>query len=376
TKEIQDLLGQTFNSLRFSSGESRLLEVDQQLHMSTELALTIDGKPYEAAVVAGKIYNLSPLFLHATGQFNIYEGGNSLSQQLKEMIIDDMQEGGYLCSPQFTVNTDQEELTYSPDHHFKFDPSDKRFKESVAFANATQMMDWFLTMDKGAHWSGAQVELRLTEEPSKAGPMYANPKSSKTQKRPVIFLPDEMTSPFDTKPVLKNLATDFDVVAHELGHHIVGQYLSFANKPESIMVNEGLADFFVYAKTGSSCLAESICTAESHVCQIPGHCLRTADVVLDITDPKFAHLEVHFQSEVVSGMLWELGSSQLGLANTARLTMQAIRYLNKITDVSDLLTSLLQADRDLFEGQNNCAIQAVAKKRGIMNDSSNSVACK
>lgn len=382
---VESILGKPVQELAFSSEESCLMELDEQLHVATLLSLSIDGRSYEGAAVAGKIEYLSPRFLHATGSFQVYDGGNNLSNNLTEIIIEDMQDSGYLCSSYFTLETDEGELSFDPDLNFKFDPSDKRFSQSNAFANASKMMHWFLEIDKDAHWSGAQIELRLSHgvRERASGPTYDNPAHRPSLRRPIIVLPDVLAFASNpNQPLLENLTTDFDVVAHELGHHIVAQYVGFSSTIENLMVHEGLADFFLYAKTGNSCLGESICSQGSSACEIRNKCLRSGDNVLSLEDPAISRAitknsrEHHMASQVVSGMLWEIGSTQVGLANMAKLAMQALRYMNKATDTSDLVSSLLQADRDLFAGQNNCTIQSVARRRGIKEFNSGSSSCK
>ncbi len=381
---IQSILGEPVQELTFSSEESCLMELNEQLHVATRLSLSINGKSYEGAAVAGKIEYLSPRFLHATGSFHVYDGGNNLSNKLTEIVIDDMQDNGYLCSSYFTVETDDGELSFDPELNFKFDPSDKRFSQSTAFANATKMMQWFLEIDKNAHWSGAQVELRLSNgaQERASGPFYDNPAHQTSLKRPIIVLPDVLAfASAPNRPLLENLTTDFDVVAHELGHHIVAQYVGFSTKIENKMVHEGLADFFLYAQTGNSCLGESICSKDSSACEIRNKCLRSGDNELSLKDPAISRAIVtnskayHMASQVLSGMLWDIGSTQVGLANTAKLVMQALLYMNKVTDPTDLVSSLLQADRDLFAGQNNCTIQSVATRRGITDFNAGSNTC-
>ncbi|MCX6107379.1 MAG: hypothetical protein NTY08_16260 [Proteobacteria bacterium] len=337
--------------------------IDRQLQPAAVSRFSWEDTPYEAILVNGRIAEFYAMTLHATAKITTYKQNNR--QPLEEILVDDMQPNGYLCNNYFFTNTNGIQNARNNGGFFKFDPSDDRFLESTLFAHANEMMRWFLSVDSAAHWSDAQVELRLSTDPklSTGGPVYENPQGSSGLKTPVISVPDKFY--IGGEAYLQNLATDFDVVAHELGHHIVTRYLPINEDRDLVTVHEGLADFFVFAKTGDACLGETICNDLSgKMCAVERQCLRSgdlgykADAILDMGS--------HAKSQALSGMLWDLSKRHgIAIGDTVKLTFTTLKYLDKKTNLDDFFLELLNADAELFNGRDSCAIRRSAYDHGI-----------
>src|SRR5690606_2594621 len=143
---------------------------------------------------------------------------------------------------------------------------------------------------------------------------------------------------------LQNLPKDSDVVSHELGHHVIFQSLT-STKGESLVMHEGLADYFAFARTDDPCLGESICPAGSPVgCELESQCLRTADntYVLNV-DTKS---EEHFKSQFISGMLWDLRDNAVPAQDLDEMVIQATGMLLSNSGYHDLILTLMLADKD------------------------------
>ena len=95
---------------------------------------------------------------------------------------------------------------------------------------------------------------------------------------------------------------------------------------ESLVLHEGLSDFFTFARTGNACLGESICPATSDFCYVPNQCLRTGDNDLALGDA-ISSPEPHMKSQFISG-LWDLIKKDKAPANVwAALVLKAVKNI-------------------------------------------------
>src|SRR5690606_34583582 len=110
------------------------------------------------------------------------------------------------------------------------------------------------------------------------------------------------------------LSTNSDVVAHEFGHHVEFESLQ-ETRGESLVMNEGLTDYFAMARSGDSCLGESICPYNSSInCEVnqkapKQSCLRSATAVKYVLNEN-TKTDAHFKSQFISGMLWDLRTGE------------------------------------------------------------------
>ncbi|MCX6128363.1 MAG: hypothetical protein NTX25_04775 [Proteobacteria bacterium] len=153
---------------------------------------------------------------------------------------------------------------------------------------------------------------------------------------------------------LQNLAMDSDVVAHEFAHHVI--YSSIKKlKGESLILHEGLADFFSFARTGDACLAESICVAsdlDENLCTRPLKCFRTAQNDWIIGDEDYLLASPHQKSQVVSGFLWDLYEKDgISLDKLAKLNLSALGFMVADSGFKHFILTLMLADRSINSGE-------------------------
>lgn len=343
-----------------------LLAIDNDVLPAWDIKVSSGNNPFRILLSEEKLYSLSPMSMHAVGEATIYQD-NSLSEKLVTIKLEGLQDNGFLCSDYLTTTVDVEgsKKSFDTSHVYNYDKDDNRFYETSVFANAAKMMGFFLGIDKDVHWSKAQVDLVLTDAENvvSSGPVYTNPQLDGGMSRPKIFIPQSSSG-------LVNLWTDFDVVGHELGHHIISRYLGGLDHQFNILIHEGLADFFVYAKTGDSCLGESICDGSGATCLQQAsnrQCLRSASNDLALGTMEYNQLvQIHSKSQLLSGFLWDLSHRDgQSLDKVAKLVYNALHYLDKRSDYKDLLESLIASDKEINNSANHCAIYDVSIDRGL-----------
>jgi hypothetical protein len=169
--------------------------------------------------------------------------------------------------------------------------------------------------------------------------------------------------------ILQNLSFDADVVSHELGHHIV--FSSITNTDgESLLLHEGLADYFANARTGDACLGEGVCPTNGKLnscVELLNKCLRSAENSLKYKDEKYMSYisDGHLTGQLISGLLWDLRKSNSVPADTlTKLVLQTISYLPKKATVKNFIAAFLYADSQ-NSSTYQTAITAAADKRGL-----------
>ena len=161
-----------------------------------------------------------------------------------------------------------------------------------------------------------------------------------------------MTSIFEfcqfPRQVLDNLPKDTDVISHEYGHHVIYKSLK-STRGESLILHEGLADFFVFARTGDGCLGESICPSGSQICEVD-QCLRTADNSLVYGEGLYPHKPAHQKGQLISGYLWDLAqSNDVPLEDLERMVLRAIDLLVSDSGIEHFMLALYNADQELHD---------------------------
>ena len=285
----------------------------------------------------------------------------------------------FLTSPSFETNPLGTSRADQADGEFVYDRNDPRFPEATAFAHIHKHLDFFKSL--GFRYDVASpllVTLHSSSNNMTNNALYT-PALDGSRDRPEIRLGDGDGN------VLQNLAIDGDVISHELGHHIVFQRLK-STQGQSLPIHEGLADFFVFARRESPCLAETICpagapdAAHHGACWVREKCLRTADNSLRIDTDRIPDSQLpmssHLRGQVVSGLLWDLVRvGAFSAKQLAKVTYDAVGMLLNNSGYRDLLLALLTADSSLHAGQHCDRILNAAIARGFGTYLSD-VACK
>lgn len=246
------------------------------------------------------------------------------------------------------------------DNKFNFASNTLEFAEASVFSHANSMLAWFF--DKGFEWNASEnidIKLHVVFSGNNKNNALYQPADSTTSGKPTISIGD------GDGLLLQGLALDSDVVSHELGHHVVYRTLTSV-QGESLVLHEGLADYFAFAESGDSCLAESICPADSPACWVRGQCLRTANNTLTYQSSEFSALQAHLRGQLISGFLIDLKDDpQTDEGEMIDVVMAAVSYLLPFSGYRDFLLSLFLADERLHGYKNACAIQRVAEARGF-----------
>ncbi len=287
----------------------------------------------------------------------------------------DFSGGKYLTSEFFTthVPTNDNNITRAVptkettegDHalyEFFFDPLTQAplFQETAVFTHATLMYQFFKSL--GYTWYG-EKPLRLDLHAVTGSSNSVN----NAMYQPGIIFPDgkpRILIGDGDGELLQNLSLDADVVSHELGHHIIYKTLN-STSGESLVVHEGLADFFAFSHSGDPCLGRSICPENSKFCVVQGQCLRTAENSLAYRTDEYLELSPHLKGQLISGTMWDLRTTLNDGAYVTKIVYNALSYLVSESGIKDLLFAVLYADDVKSGSKNSCAIFDEFTKRGF-----------
>lgn len=330
-----------------------------------ELTARLKDKPYRIVGHAAKITSLSPMWFDAVGEAQVFKD-NPLGGELISVRLPDLAEGTRLRSARFSTELESGiSLAESNDHRFIYEPSDARFTEVSVFANAERMASWFLKPEHQYSMNCVPIVIRPHHR-------FVNSFNSDVDVNNGRYQPPEFTeSGYPEIQLgdgdghgLQNLGLDFDAVAHELGHHVLYRRLK-GFTGESVVLHEGVSDYFVFAATGNACLGESVCPMGSGICALEGQCLRSAENSLRLDDPRLT-FEPHKRSQFISGFLWDLGKTAEGGQDwVATTTMKAVDYLSAKSGYADFVRGMMAADLELEGGIRACDIYQAALNRGM-----------
>lgn len=345
-----------------SISSSRCWYLTPELELLPVYDITIRAKNHSIKALA----NDREIFEIGNGGFDLsrisyqVEGTEPLIDMLK---TDSLDSSGLLSGRNFAIFTgDGSPRAFSSDGNFEFSESDPRFAQASAYANAELMLEWFEKLTSNSVDSECfPIDIKLHHVFS--GGVINNaryqPDVSTVSGRPEILIGN------GDGIRLTNLATDPDVIAHEFAHHVIYRGVKDTNHFESVVIHEGVADFFVFSKSGNACLAETVCPLGSFDCVQP-KCLRTGDNSLSFADQKISST-AHGQGQIISGMLLDLvdlvaSQSEVQYVSTIAAS---INYLLPRSNLGDFVQALMLADRDLNEGKFACDIYQLATDRGL-----------
>ena len=339
-----------------------------QLLHAYDFILTVNGLPWTALADGYEVFSREPAYFDVTGTARVHPN-NILNDKPTDVKLTDLVGDGTLTSDVIkTLVPNGFPAVNDPSHKYVYEPGeDPRYDEVAAFYYA-QRHHQFLK-DLGFEWYGPKpLVIRLHVKP--AG------RSNNALFIPAIN-PDELPSISidDGDGVeLQHLATDADVISHEFGHHVVYKTIR-STEGESLVLHEGLADFFAFARSGDPCLGESICPQGTGACVVeaPTACLRSAAIDLVYKSSVWDHWAGgsrnrlgHLHGQLVSGLLWDLRSSKaIPAEELTKLVLKAVSYFKSDSGLRDLMLALFFADRDLFNSKYFRAIYAAGQARGL-----------
>lgn len=361
--------GAPFESISVRQAKRCFYVTNRSLLPVWEMTLVAQGALYEVRADGYEVVSTRPLFFSIDGVAKVFKS-NRRDTAIVDIPLPGLKGDGTLTSEFLrTIVPDGKPKASEPSNVFAYDPEDYRFEEVMVYAQAQSHFDFFTKL--GFSWYGPKP---LDIKPNTPPPGSSGPNNA-------LFQPgDEGAGIFPTitidagdKKTLQNLVSDGDVVSHEFGHHVVYKTLK-STEGESLVLHEGLSDFFVFSRTGDPCLGETICPEKSLACVQVGQCLRTAAnpmVYGDQTWKMWAgpnNRLGHRHSQLISGYLWDLRTSG-GFSgdDLAKVTIKAVSLFAETSGFCDFLTALLAADRELYASSHESVIREKAEKRGLGN---------
>ncbi|SMF54854.1 hypothetical protein [Pseudobacteriovorax antillogorgiicola] len=334
---------------------------DGEIIRAWELTLKSGKLNYKAIADDSTVYEFQNKFFHADGTARVYST-NPVDGELTDYTVTNLQpdDSGQVLveNDKFITLLDTDEYSYFADleapYEFITSPSEEEFKEISLFTNANRALDW---LESQGYQNFGSAAIRVVVHASFGGDTN-NALYQPGDDFSTIYVGDGDGS------ILQNLSVDYDVVAHEIGHHVV--YHSIKDiKNESLVLHEGLADFFTYAKTGNACLGESICPSTSGICAIPNQCLRTAENTYSYTSADLPS-EAHLRSQFISGYLWDLITIDgISTDTVTQIVLQAIDLFVKDSGYTHFILGLMMVDESSFAGQYCDTIYNRAIERGL-----------
>jgi hypothetical protein len=346
------------NDSAFVVTDSRhcLVAEERIAKVALQMEGTIDAIPYQVLGTSDVLHRFDPHYFDALGQVRAFDT-NSQQGSLVDYTIGQLIGDGTMTSLTFTTTPVGVPRAYSSSHEFVYDPSDSKFAEASVFAHATRTFAWFQSL--GFNYTNSQpIDLRV-HAVNKNDPNNALYTPSSSSGAPTILVGD------GDGIMLANLATDGDVISHEFGHHVIYQSLK-ETRGQSLVLHEGLADFFTFARTDDPCLGNSICPVNSPIsCQIPGQCLRTAENSYRYTDSNLP-VQAHFRSQLFSGLLWDLRTGgAIPPETVTKIVYNSLKFYLSDSGYHDFVLALMLADEEISSGQYQCDIYNAALERKL-----------
>lgn len=342
----------------------RCWHADQSNHLipSYEMVVTFLGRSHVVLANGNEVFESGPAGFEASGSLSYQKEGAGGETSLYK--TESLNGTGFLEGPNFRVTrANGAKIAFSPDGNFMVGPEDQRFSQVTSYANAEINLDWYRSLDpKSVDTECFPID--ITVHATKGGRALNNaeyvPFNQKPIGRPEIILGD------GDGEALVNLSRDPDVIAHEFAHHIVFRGLKDAKFFETAVLHEGIADFFVFARTGNACLGETICPPGSGHCTVEGRCLRTGENEMSFLDSDLPSA-AHKQSQIISGMLWDLQHELFPEDRNlfTQTVLDSLSYLVPRSTYRDFVIALANADKARFGGVNACKFFDAAATRGL-----------
>jgi hypothetical protein len=164
-------------------------------------------------------------------------------------------------------------------------------------------------------------------------------------------------------PLLQNLGKDEDVISHEIGHYVIFKWIYEVSSLDSKILHEGLADFFVYDRTGDTCLGESICPGALKC--VTASCLRVGNVDFTYGDATWNSLtEFHKKGQLIATALYNIrGLLPAGVAG--KVAFKALSKVSPNSSIQQYVIALLHAEADLFASVHRGVFLEQLRKAGF-----------
>ncbi|MBC7659899.1 MAG: hypothetical protein H7249_09345 [Chitinophagaceae bacterium] len=348
-----------------------------ELTPAWQVSLTAaDGLNYEIITDGKEVFKFDPKHFHEVGSANVYQT-NKLDGAATPIALPDMDASGYLsnkffevCMPSITGSITCASSPSNPvqpfaiesNWQYNYDPSTgkNKFIQASLFAHTNVHLAW-LQAHGFSKFGTNKIHILAHAVFSRNDINNALYQPADGSALPMILVGDGDDN------ILTNLGTDADVVAHELGHHVIFNSVTQISG-ESLVIHEAIADYFTFARTGNSCLGESICPDTPYgrqVCVKPTQCLRSADNALAFGDANLP-TEAHQRGQFISGMLWDLHAKDgIALDDVTTLVLKGVDLLVYNSGYKHLVVAMMLVDHTNFQDKYCPTILARAKVRGL-----------
>lgn len=313
------------------------------LESAYELYVTFNGFPYFGIASENEVFLLEKRFFNVTGKATIYKT-NPIANDLEEVSFEGFTGTGYMDTDLFTTSVESlEPRLKKEDHNFSVGLNEVGFAESHMFFNALRQYEYYKGL--GFEWYGP-APLIIKVHPSSS--LQRNNGLYKPGGQPGVPQPEIIVGDGDGV-LLQNLTFDADVIGHEANHHLVFKRLK-STSGESLILHEGLADYFVFSRTNNACLGESICPdSDQSICYVPKKCLRTAENDLVYLDAQYNAFggAAHLKSQLLSGVLWDIRQDSATVAEDFdKVVFRAVDLLATTSGFRDLIVALYKVDQE------------------------------
>lgn len=370
---LDDLLerGASADDARIKSAQKCWQLIHGEIRPAWSLQFSAGDLPYSGFADADTAYRVGEQYFNVggvVGKAQVYHQSKADSGLINADLLD-LTGDGTLTSDKWRISVpDGYEPARSSDHVFNYDPSDIKFIQPNLYYHV-QLQYQFMNAI-GYSWPQSRILLIKPHMNSDPNVGFNN----------AFYQPPDTNAP-DIAQIklgdgdgrdLQNLGTDADVIAHEFGHQIVYETLRTAAQCyETLALHEGLADFFVFARTKDPCLGETICPEGTLAC-VTKQCLRTAEIDLKFGDAWWLtwsrkdRCYSHKNGQLFSGLLWDLrADGKIPVDDLARLTLKAVSYFRADSGFRDFLLTLFMADKELYQGRYRALIKSGAEARGL-----------
>lgn len=292
---------------------------------------------------------------------------NFKDSTIKEFTVE-TEEGTKLQNRFFSTKVSgQDSQPIGSEGNFVFGEDTSEFEQANVFVHANGMLAFFQSIGYKFGDSSPAVILDLVD---KVGGSAYNPqyRPSNDDNLPVISItPGDSTKSENGDGLLIGTRLDREVVYHEFAHHVITRYIRIDDRTRTL--HEGLADYFTFATTNNSCLAEAICgpLAAEDTCYQAETCMRNGENDIVFNTETYKDLPFHQQGQVISGLLWTIRKDlqESEAIRFDRLALTAVTLSAENSDMVDYLNSLIVADEQNFKAEFSCRIFEAARAKGM-----------
>lgn len=298
--------------------------------------------------VNGEMLGACDIMKHQKAVFGTIYVNNPLKSKVTRESILNLNPRNAGLSGKWTdvINEDESPASADSSGNYIFDDSNTHFDEVNAYYHINKIHDYYSQFG----FSGLDRPIKVIVH---YGEKYDN----------AFFSPSEGMLAFGDGDRLNSLAREESIIYHEYTHAVTDEMVSMPYRGESGAMNEAFSDYF------SCSITDDPFIGEWAMAKLNKPFLRNLDN--KNIYPKDIQNEVHADSEIYGGALWDLRKA-LGKQLADKIIHFSRNYLKgyKNPKFADGLNSLLAADKEISGGKNSRIIVNSFLARGIKSNNS------